>query len=206
MFMSMRNIDDANITLYCDKESYNFFKSIPYVNDIKIVDYSKYDFDERAWNFPKFVSYSLQKDPFVHIDFDLTILKPMKFSSTADIFSEKIRDIEGTEQETIYCDKSLPCPKQIYCSGLFGGNNIELFQKICFYAEKYFNKEFCKEKEIVYENLYGLEEVLFTQLATKDNCTVQFLDPSKYMHFWERPKEARYSQIINNLSNLYRIC
>lgn len=206
MFFSNRSIENANVILYCDKSSYNFFKQIRYINDIKIIDYSKYNFDKRAWNFPKLVSYSLQKEKFVHVDLDLSLLKPIEFSDDVDIFSEKTRKLEMKDIEYIYCDKDYELPKEIYCSGVFGGNNLELYQQLFFYANKYFNKDYCKNKEIGYENLYALEEVLTTQIMNKNNFKAQLLDQNKYIHFWERPKEVLHSHIIDSLINTFSIC
>ena len=100
--------------------------------------------DESFWAYGKIVTYSLQNEPFLHVDNDIFI---------SDKFPEKIEKAElvgqniewitpkATDDYTVALDflrqNVSVCPKIILDSkcrqsinmGLFGGNNIEFIQR-----------------------------------------------------------------------------
>lgn len=62
-------------TIYTDEFSLPFLQNLDLPADYEIVEYdpvlSKY------WNYPKLVTYSLQKEPFIHLDLDMLHWKAM---------------------------------------------------------------------------------------------------------------------------------
>lgn len=195
---SVQNLVD-NIVIYTDEDGAEILKSnLPKINKLSyvIVDYSKYDFDKRFWNFPKLITYNLQKETFLHIDFDV-FLKPefsdsLDFSS--DIFTEMLRDYEHKPEFDIF-DKDGKKPEYLICSGLIGGSNLQLFKdnfKIAL--------DFCKptKRELNFFDLVAIEEYCFTKLAISRGLTAQSFDKSTYSHFQGKCKHTKYSEIINN--------
>ena len=190
-----RNIVNAKVIVYCDKESYEHFKTFKYIDDIVIVDYKS--FDRTFWCFPKIVSYNMQEEEFVHIDLDIAILSKIDFSNK-EFISERIRKFDKSTNELRFLDQSMKVPDILYCSGIFGGNRLEYFKEM--YSLAY--KE--KDTEFTYEDLYSLEELNVTQKLIRDKVTVFNPSQKSFIHFWARPKE-QYADAVDVLSHMYMI-
>lgn len=194
-FMGSRaHIEDAHIKFYGDKKAIEFFKPTGQIDEFIEVDYSKYDFDKRFWCFPKFITYSLQKGKFLHVDLDMYIKKDIVVGDT-DIVCERIRKIDGTEGERKYADPSLPFPDKIMCSGIYGGSDIGIFRELFERAKRECSVSALRGKEVEYAHLYSLEEVWMTQLANERGLTVSETDADSYLHFWKRPKDQYKTKI-----------
>ena len=191
---AQRNIKDANVTLYCDSKSYNVFKQLSWIPRAEVIDFDKYKFDHRFWCFPKFVTYSLQDKPFVHIDIDMAITKDLELGDQ-DIFCERLRELEGYPEELEHADKKLPVPKKICCSGIYGGNNVSMFKDLFYRAREVCSEQRLKGKEVLYEHLYSLEEVYMTQQILDKKLSILEVGEDVYQHFWMRPKEQFESSI-----------
>ena len=192
-----KHIKDAHTILYCDKCSYIFLKNIKAIDEINVIDYNLYDFDKRFWCFPKFISYSLQEKPFVHIDLDMYIDKGFIIPE-ADIISERLRQFDRKPEELKYIDESLPVPESIYCSGIFGGYNTKFFKTFFEHASRICSKKNLENKEVLYEHLYSLEEAYTTQKMLQRNLKVATIDDNAYVHFWQKPKE-QFDDVIRKL-------
>ena len=181
-----------NVVVYCDKEGYSFLYNKIDVKFI-IVDYSKYEFDSRYWNFPKIITYNLQKEPFLHIDIDAIVYT---FDKNAEIISECKR---GVAYDTALYP-SLENKKDLLsnfdgwltCSGILGGNNIEVFKKL-------FNevKETVKNKEsylILPKTRMIIEEVVISALINKNKLNVVYLNKKNkdFIHYWGEEKQQNF--------------
>jgi len=62
------------IDLYCDEYAYDMYSLIPYDN-IHIVNYDRDGIDSKFWVWGKIKTYSLQEEPFIHIDGDVFFFK-----------------------------------------------------------------------------------------------------------------------------------
>ena len=189
-----KRIKDAHTVLYCDKSSYKYLKTIKSLDEAHVIDYDSYDFDKRFWCFPKFISYSLQDKPFVHIDLDICITKDITIPST-DIVSERLRMFDGEGEELRHIDNKLPVPESIYCSGIFGGTNTKFFKEFFEHASEVCSKKNLMNEEVKYEHLYSLEEAWTTQKFLQRNMRVSTLEDESYIHFWQKPKEQFDTEI-----------
>lgn len=161
--------------------------------NIIVVNYEEYNFDKRYWNFPKMITYSLQDKPFVHIDFDVIVLDTFVFTDTPDIYTELKREYTYESRFDKYKGVA---PDFLICSGLIGGHNTDVFKKNFEIA-----KQVCQptDNEIEYEDLWGIEEYSFTQMANADNLIVSEFNPCSYIHFQGKNKYLVYKNIIDQI-------
>ncbi|MBS1735735.1 MAG: hypothetical protein JSS98_03930, partial [Bacteroidetes bacterium] len=142
-----------SVILYADKVSANLLCDIlhlPYTKVICNLDKMN-DYDPQLWALPKIHTYSIQKDPFLHVDGDVFIWKAFdedlinkgliaqnKESATGyyenimllleaelKYFPQEILD-ERNKQSLIFA----------YNAGIFGGSDIQFFRK---YTQKAFD-------------------------------------------------------------------
>ena len=157
------------------------------------------------WAYSKIYTYSIQTEPFIHIDGDILIFKPFKESYLNDdliaqnieingeVYQEMISKLEGLEYSKpwfLYIkDHNLA-----YNTGLFGGSNLQFIKE---YTEEafnfYFENEFFLKKLLAKDkNINGInvifEQSLYYALSTLKNKKVQ--------QFTEH-------QIINNIGYSY---
>jgi len=180
------------VEVYCDQEGYDFL--LGKIRAVLIVvDYSKYDFDSRYWNFPKIITYNLQEEPFLHIDIDAIVYN---FDRSAEVVSEMKRGV--AYDRSLY--PSHEDKKELLShfngwlttSGLLGGNNLELF------------KQLFKEVEVTVKNKdkwviltvtrMVIEEVVISALISKMKLNVSYLDKEEgdYIHYWGKEKEINF--------------
>lgn len=188
----------SNVFIYTDTFGKDILeKNIPETKDVKfvVVDYSQYNFDKRYWNFPKMITYNMQEKPFMHIDFDVFLKDGFAAQlQDADIFTEMIREYDYIDNFTKYNENKRK-PLGLICSGLIGGNNLDIFKENFKIAV-----ENCKptKKKITYEDLYSIEEFSFTKLAIRDGLTIQEINRDTYIHFQGQYKHSRYGEEIKN--------
>lgn len=188
-----------DIVIYTDKLGYdiikNNIKKVPGVS-FYIVDYKEYDFDKRYWNFPKMLTYSLQEEEFIHLDFDVFI-KPNfveQIDYSASLFSEKLRDFEHVKEFDRF-NANNKKPKKLICSGLIGGTNLDAF-KDNFSAAQIVCKP-TKEK-VTFENLVAIEEYSLTKMSIARGLSIQEFCPDSFIHFQGKNKHSRFGDIISN--------
>jgi hypothetical protein len=169
--------------------------------DFVIVDYSGYEYDKRFWNFPKLITYNMQENPFIHIDFDVVLNSGFLdgIDETCDIYTEKIRTIDRQKLDFLGVFDENNGIDEIICSGLLGGNekSIELFKKNFIVALKYCNSGV--HEKVTFDMLWGIEEYNFTKYAFYEKCHIFKLEKNSYVHFQGRNKIERYKDIIKKL-------
>lgn len=169
--------------------------------NIEVVFYDEYDFDERYWNFPKLITYNLQNEPFLHIDFDVFLKSAgiMDFDTTTDIYTEMLREYKLKKEFIKYLFIKKVFPYQLICSGLIGGSNMQVFKDNFKLAEKKCVKSIWN---VNFFDLIAIEEFSFTQLCAERKLRIHELDKSKYDHFQGVLKGLRYEKQINEHKNI----
>lgn len=193
------------VEVYGDKAGVKFLKA-KLKDSQKVVfhirDYSDYDYDKRFWNFAKMSTYHEQVEPFLHVDFDIAFYfgfaKELR-NKQDYIVTEMRRDVEPK----IY-NKYLPELleiENIICSGLIGGDRLDVFRHN-------FNKalDFCKKdnfKVVTFDHLVAIEEYSFTDFVDSINIPVIELNKATYKHFQGGNKWSRFGEKIDGLYSLY---
>jgi hypothetical protein len=188
-----------NVIIYCDQKGADKLQENGITTDIIVVDYNSYDFDKRFWNFPKLITYSLQDEPFLHIDTDVILTD--KISHNSDIITEKIRPYELTtgfhKFIKYHMNQSLRRYNEIICSGLLGGTNTQIFKDLYNISKDIVTKNM---ENVEFDNLLIIEELVLTYLAKSQKLTIiQAGNNSKtpYLHFQGSHKE----KLINDEYN-----
>jgi len=222
-----------HLELYTDSFGVKLFK------DILNLPYHKFhthlddiaNIDEALWAYGKIMTYSVQKEPFLHIDNDVFIWQEFPDRIVyADLVCQSLEMIEEylLTDYTIAMDyiKSNPgkTPKLILNSkcksaanmGLFGGNNLEFIQYYCKEAKSAFNNMYdmiihSGNKKGIFNIIY--EQLLLTELANKYNQKISFLIPYndldevvKYSTIETAQYESKYVHCIGELKSYKYIC
>lgn len=181
-----------NVVIYCDQYGYDFLYGK--INaDFIVIDYTNYEFDTRYWNFPKIISYNLQNEPFLHIDIDAIVYK---FDKNAEVISEMKRGV--FYDTSLY--PSLEDKKELLsyfngwltCSGILGGNNIEIFKKLFNEVKETVKNE---EKYSIYpKTRMIIEEVMVSAILNKNNINVTYLKKIEkdFIHYWGEEKQINF--------------
>jgi len=191
-----------NVIVYTDDTGYDVLtKNIPKIDGVSfiLVDFDRMPFDKRFWNFPKLVTYALQDDFFIHIDFDV-FLKPdflEQIDFSADIVTEKLRDYDYKQEFEVF-NKNNKNPNKLICSGLLGGCNLDAFKENFKLAQI-----FCREpkenenRNVNFFDLISIEEFALTKMAAQRQLSIQELSEDSFLHFQGKYKHKRYGDIIN---------
>lgn len=193
---SVKKYTGCNTILYSDAESARYFKKFDF-NDIIITEFPY--INDLWWNIGKMYVYTLQRDPFVHMDLDIVAEKNFMLPDT-DIICEFQRNIEYDTESLMLAYEDKPIPYKILCSGIIGGNNYgDIFIK------NYNNRiEMMKKIDSpIFENLFSVEEVAFTQLVKEKNLSIGSPVDRSYTHYQGYNKEIRFSDIPEKLSKLF---
>lgn len=171
------NIFDS-VTIYTDDIGYSFINGLFDNVNIEIIDFGK--FRTSFWNYPKLVTYSIQTEPFVHLDFDFLLKEISDDILEADIISEKIRGRLIPHKDALFLnDEIWLSTNQIICSGCLGGNNLDVFKELKYHADKYVNNY---DLIVNFNTLVAIEEVYLTYLSIKYNLKVKTLNTKYYTH------------------------
>lgn len=170
-----------NVVIYTDQEGCD--KLNPEISGVtyEVVDYSTYNFDERFWNFPKIITYSMQNEPFIHIDCDAVFIEnPGEL--TSGVVTEKTRGTLILKKDVFpLLPPEIKKHVEIICSGLLGGNNIEVFKDLLEIAEdSIIERDFDK---VNFNNLVAIEEIALTHLVHRDEISFEELSSDCFIHF-----------------------
>lgn len=187
------------VELYVDFEGYNYIKTTKCIFDsVHIVDFSKFDYNTAYWNFGKLYTYSIQTEPFLHIDFDVYLHPGFTIPENGDIITEMLREysyVQAFKDIAVYKVKQIP--EKLICSGLIGGYNTLPFVELFEHAQKICKNPINEHKSMSY--LVGVEEYNISVIADLYNYSIQELDANYFSHFQGGDKEKRFGPIINNL-------
>lgn len=198
--LSVNSLNKYNITIYTDQHGFNYLKTfLPEYVRYELVDYSQYEFNKKFWNFPKLITYSLQNEAFIHVDYDLFFLKEPNFTK-CDIITEKTRYhyIFKTFADRL----KLPIdkfPLNIVCSGLIGGTNTDIFKELFNIAKK----AVITEIDVHFNHLVSIEEIMLTSLINSSNLKVYEVE-EKFIHL--QGTQKKYDKHLNEVNEIYKNC
>jgi len=216
-------------TLFVDKKSYIFFEKIKYDSLIILEEEITENFPSQIWSLGKLLAMSKMKEPFIHIDFDILILKPFEKSLIKKEFlclhAEKWLIFNTKIVIDIYkkLNMNIPNPISLNCA-VVGGNTYKIISEIATILINYAleNKNILKNiyNKLSEENKYWMlpvifEQVLFTnlifnklQLNYQNNLIINI---SKYqnisstllkngiIHFWRNKDAENNLNLIDNI-------
>ncbi len=181
-----------DVELYTNKKIFDLFSDLgmPYTNII-CLDESEFlrELNPKMWAFSKIYTYSLQREPFIHIDGDFFLYDDVKLDfGNAEIIVQNIeqnltiykRSINALESISgAYIPQWLDNYKEYpmaYNMGVFGSKNIDFVQTYCNNAFEYYslNKDKINSLSNLDKNINIIpEQLLLYSLATKENKKVK---------------------------------
>jgi hypothetical protein len=218
------------VELYTDKFGYDILINklkLPYTQVHVVLDELN-ELPDGLWAMAKIKVYSLQTEPFLHVDGDVFIFDP---------FPEKLlkSDLIAQNQEvaTDYyhemwnniSPKLEYLPKEMedfhkginnhaYNMGIFGGNDVEFFEYYCKNAFDfvYRNKKNWEDVNLFNFNIF-YEQVLFYECVIKQNKNVESLitenigdnDYIGFGDFEKVPFQKKYLHLIGNYKQNYLV-
>ncbi len=152
-------------------------------------------YDTRLWALPKIKAYSLQEQPFLHVDgdvfvwkkFDDTLLNSPLIAQNKDEITSFVKTIKNLETnfsffpDEIIADRKTNENIQSYNAGIYGGSDITFFKEYAFKAFEFVNKNkrhFSKTDISEFNVIY--EQYLFYCLAKDQNKKVNVLFSKTY--------------------------
>lgn len=165
------------VVLYTDSIGYHVLKELlglPYTNII--LQYDNLSCPEQHWAYPKILTYSLQNQPFIHVDGDVYLPKRLATSIESSGLIAQNKEI-GTpyykNMVNAIIQSNIHIPNLLneelkrdsissYNAGIIGGNDIEFIQKYCQAALKFINEN--RLNDIDYDNKNVNLNILFEQI------------------------------------------
>lgn len=181
-------------------------------------------FSDRLWAVGKMKAYTIQNEPFMHLDHDVFWTKPIPNKlKNADIFSQcieqnstyfndvyirQLHNVNETLETPKYWIKNL---KYAHNTGIFGGNDIKFIKEYCELAWKmalelndmnYINFE---EYNIIFEQYYlsviaKSKNIKITSLIENIE-SIEEADEYGFTHFISGKK-----RILENVAMVHNIC
>lgn len=182
-----------NVIIYTDNHGYEMLN--PHIDcEYVIFDFDSYEYTKYFWNYPKLLTYAAQKEPFLHIDTDIILYdKPDTNMYTADFVCERYHVDKWTRNSKLFSNLLYHTDK-IYTSGIFGGNNLKLFDILLKSADYYIGEviEDIKNGKLPdFPDLVSIEELSMTNIIE-----TQFLNKNgKQFNIYN------FSDYYNNLLN-----
>jgi hypothetical protein len=205
------------LELVTDAVGEAFFRdtlALPYTNIIPALDVLN-QYDKRLWALAKIYSYSLQNEPFIHMDGDVFIWKKLNqnleqaeliaqnFEVDFPFYQSPLRIIERHFKDVPACMlKELENNTVIYsCNmGITGGYNLDIFKEYKDLAFRFItaNETNLSKVEINHVNIC-VEQFLYYALSKSKGITPTYLvekefDPTypNYADFHEVPHQTWY--------------
>jgi len=188
---------------------------LPYTQVHTILDrLDKYPVE--LWSVGKLLTYSVQKEPFIHIDNDVFMWQYFpSHLSTESLVAQNIEvdfahDIEILRQivkEFQYLPSvikdDLPQEHLVSCNaGIIGGIDHEFFQEFSKCSFQFINQNllYLSRIDAGLANVI-FEQYLFSRLAASKNQSIGFLFPTQpdyqdFLHFSEVPSKRQYVHLI----------
>ncbi len=179
-----------NVVLYTDSHGYEIFAEqlqLPYTD--VIIQYDNLTCPEPHWAYPKLLTYSLQKEPFIHVDGD--VYSPEKLDSTIEKSGLIAQNKETgsnyyKNMMNQILQKNFFIPSFLkeelekdsigsYNAGIIGGNDLEFIAEYCQTAFQFIEANHLNDidsKNIHINNNILFEQMLFYALANRHNKPV----------------------------------
>ena len=188
------------VELHTNKEGKYIFErlGIPYTRIHTTLDSDfMNNLESEMWAYAKIHTYSIQREPFLHVDGDVFIWKPFKsellnapliaqcYEDNMQMYHNSIQVLRNTKGAFIpsWLDGYITNPKA-YNAGILGANDINFIELYTNLAFDYYNKNKHILKELINSdrNVNILpEQLLFYSLSesTRTKVTLQTLKPIK---------------------------
>jgi len=219
-----------NVELYTDSTGKKLLidmLQLPYSKVHVCLDDINY-IPKQMWAMSKIYTYSLQKEPFIHIDgdvylwdkFDRTIEEAPLIAQNPEQYNSyyKVPIQYMKRRNFILPDilKNINCENNSICAvnaGTLGGNDISFFREYTKLAFEIFhaNKKKFEHKDSGKLNVV-IEQLLFYQMAENSGIDINFLlgnikgDFSNLMEFILVPKEKKYIHLVGFAKRLGVAC
>ena len=220
-----------DVELYTDKIGYDVLiqkLKLPYKKVHVILD--KLDsYPKGFWALPKIMTYSLQNDPFLHVDGDVFIWEPFSenllnknlvaqnleitteyYNQNWQILESKLKFIPNEMNDYVTGKTKFACNM-----GVFGGNDISFIKK---YSNKSLefvemNKSGFSESEPTNFNVF-FEQVLFYLMANNFNKDISYIfDEISYDNGYEGmgefdkvPFKKKYLHLLGDFKRNLKVC
>lgn len=225
-----KHYDD--VELYTDDFGINLFNDelgLPYTRFHNV--FNNLSVDESFWAYGKLFAYSLQEQPFLHVDNDIFIWD--KFPTRlelADVAGQNVEWVTPTATDDYtnaldYLRKNVPvCPKIILDSecrqavnmGVFGGSDIEFIRRYARLAMQSIREATpylvsADVKNGVFNIIF--EQLLLSEMARKESRRMAYMiedcdssDFSQYINIETAQFDVKYSHCIGLLKQSDTIC
>lgn len=178
------------VVLYTDSIGYYVLKELlglPYTN--VILQYDNLSCPEQHWAYPKILTYSLQNQPFIHVDGDVYLpkrLAPVIESSGLIAQNKEIGTPYYKNMVNAIIQSNIHIPSFLneelkkdsissYNAGIIGGNDIEFIQRYCQTAFKFINENHLNDMDNDNKNVnlnILFEQILFYVLSQEQHKKV----------------------------------
>jgi hypothetical protein len=219
------------VVLYCDSAGAKLLidtLQLPYTEVVCVLD-SLNIYDPELWALSKIKAYSLQDQPFLHVDGDVYLWKKFEDNLLAsDLIAQnkdQIASFEVTMQELeqaldyfpkeILQERQAKNPIQTYNAGIYGGCDIAFFQEYTRKAFEFVDKNSANLSKIVVSDFNIIfEQYLFYCLAKDQNKPVTTLlsgiiKDHEYKGFGEFDKvpfEKHYLHLLSEYKKSEYMC
>lgn len=177
---------------------------LPYT-DVHVVFDNSFKIHSQLFSLAKIKTYGLQKEPFLHVDGDVFLWKPLPKSllnsqliaSNLELnlfFNKEILDeVESNFSFIPEYLKGISSNNEIYASnaGILGGSDISFFNKYCRIAEQIITGNKSQIKLVKVHGLNWLiEQISFFYLAKQEEIPISYLvnEPVRhplYQDYWQ---------------------
>jgi len=182
------------IELYTDDFGINLFRDLlclPYSNYHNT--HSNMQIDENLWAFAKIKTYSMQTEPFLHIDndifvwdsiFDQVLTSPLvcqnKETITENIGYDYLRAVDLIHNKFSYYPDLFSEKSYAYAAnmGVFGGNDIGFIREYCtqvFESEQLMRPDLLNNKTFIGQFNIVFEQLFLTELSRKRGVEIAYL-------------------------------
>jgi hypothetical protein len=191
-FKSVKKYTGMDMVLYVDSWTAPYFRGFKYT-DMIITDFPY--INDTFWNIGKMYVYSLQNEPFVHIDLDIIARDGFRIPEEG-IICEFLRNIEHSDETLKYYYPQYEIPNFIMCSGFSGGTDYgsiykDNFEHIMAVADR--------EEEACFENLFSAEEVAFTQLVKERKLKISPMEQNTFIHMQGKNKQMKFGNLLETI-------
>jgi hypothetical protein len=220
-----------DVELYTDSIGYDFLinkLNLPYKKvNIVLDELNIYPTD--FWALPKIKTYSLQNEPYLHIDGDVFIWEPFNEKLLSSDFISQNLEITTEYYQTMWAEiypnlDFIPREMMGYINGInnfacnmgiFGGNDIDFLKKYSNKSMDFAIKNINLSKKINASqfNMF-FEQVLFQEMLFEENKTCNFLfdevcnddDYKGFGDFYKVPYEKTYLHLLGVYKRNFSVC
>lgn len=211
-----------NVDLYCNSNAALLLKDklgLPY-NNIYVTHDDLNVVSEKLWALPKIFTYSLQKEPFLHLDGDVFLFKKLPVSLlSSELIAQNVEEATNYYLHTqkqlmkyftyfpncVRKDFSSSDPVKAVNAGILGGSNITFIKEYSELAFKFINRN-TQHLPLINISIFNVffEQHLFYCLAKKKRLPIEVLikeiiRDNRYQHlgdFHEVPCKKHYLHLI----------